>query len=141
MNLLEEKSLALFFENRRLSPLSVEKNPVGFCSSCDNELESLAYHRAEAVWLVSARCINGHLVLMRFDGEWNWLGDEGLEMFSGFSSVSNLPKEQLEAVFTAAEIRTLIACEKGQPFTRQNLYRARAKFERFEKLFGIRIDI
>ena len=56
-------------------------------------------------------------------------------------SVSSIAKEKLEAVFTQAEIRDMLACEQSAPYTRQNLYRARAKYEKFEKLFGIKIDI
>ena len=69
------------------------------------------------------------------------LGDLELESTPEFKSISSLPREQLEAVFTPAELRTLEACEKDQPYTRQNLYRARAKYEKFEKLFGVKIKL
>jgi hypothetical protein len=35
----------------------------------------------------------------------------------------------------------MAACQEGRPYTRQNLYRARAKYERFERLFGIKLDV
>jgi len=35
----------------------------------------------------------------------------------------------------------MIACQEGSPYTRQNIYRARTKYEKFENLFGIKIDI
>jgi hypothetical protein len=141
MNRLEQGSLALFCAGVRREPLSAEENVVGFCSECESELISLAYHKFEAGWMVSARCKNGHLVLMRYDLEWNWLDDSELEICAEATFISSISREKLEAVFTRAEIRDMEACEKGQPFTRQNLYRARAKYDRFEKLFGIKIKI
>jgi len=141
MNRLEEGSFALFFDGKRLEPASIEKNIVGFCSKCDGELESLAYHKTGEGWLVSAQCNNFHQVLIQYDGHWNWKGDAQLEIVPESKSISTLPREQLEAIFTAAEIRTMVECERGMPYTRQNLYRARAKYEKFEKLFGVRIKL
>lgn len=80
MNQLEEKSFTLLFEGRWLDPVSLERNMVGFCSQCDSDLESLAYHSTESEWLVSARCQKGHLALLRYDKEWNWLGDLELQI-------------------------------------------------------------
>jgi hypothetical protein len=144
MSSLEEKSFALLADGRRLEPASLEKNLIGLCDRCESDLESLAYHRTESGWLVSARCKKEHLVLMRYDLQWNWLGDQELQISAkdeSISSISSIEKEKLGAVFTPAEIRDMLAFEHGQPFTRQNLYRARAKYEKFEKLFGIKIDI
>ncbi len=141
MNRLEEGCYALLINGKRLEPASLEKNAVGICERCESDLESMAYHRTESGWLVSARCKEEHLVLMRYDMDWNWLGDQDLQMTAKEGSISSLSKEQLEAVFTSAEIRDMLACERGQPYTRQNIYRARAKYEKFEKLFGIKINI
>ena len=141
MNQLEDKSRNLIFEGRSLQPVSLERNMVGFCSKCDADLESLAYHCTESNWLVSARCQKEHLILMRYDRQWNWLGDGDLEICTQKVSVSSIAKEKLETVFTQAEIRDMLACERSAPYIRQNLYRARAKYEKFEKLFGIKIEI
>lgn len=141
MNQLEEKSRTLIFEGKRLEPVSLESNMVGFCSKCEMDLESVAYHCTEASWLVSARCQKEHLILMRYDRQWNWQGDGDLMISTEKVSVSSIAKEKLEAVFTQAEIRDMLACERKTPYTRQNLYRARAKYEKFEKLFGIKIDL
>ncbi len=141
MNTLEKESLVLIREGNRLEPFSLEKNTVGFCARCESELQSLAYHQSASGWLVSARCGNEHLTLMAYDRDWNWLGDEDLQISAEQTAVSSLPKEKLEAVFTAAEIRDMIACQQGLPYTRQNIYRARTKYEKFEKLFGVKIDI
>jgi len=141
MNQLDESSRNLIFNGKRLEPVSLEKNMVGFCSKCDLDLESLAYHSTESNWLVCAHCKNEHIVLMLYDRQWNWQGDYDLEICTEKVSVISIAKEKLEAVFTQAEIRDMMACQQGLPYTRQNLYRARAKYEKFEKLFCIKIDI
>lgn len=141
MNRLEEESFALSYNGNRLEPVSLEKNVIGFCSKCDEELVSIAYHRSENDWLVSARCNSKHLLLIHYDAEWNWIRDLEFEMAPVFKSITSLPREMLQAIFTPAEIRTLEACEKGEPFTRQNLYRARAKYENFERLFGVKLNL
>ncbi len=141
MNRLEQKSCALLVNERRFEPVSVEKNMVGFCARCGSDLFSLAYHRTEAGWLVSALCEKEHPTLMAYDHEWSWVGDQELLIYEELGAVQSIPREKLEAVFTAAEIRDMLACERGESYTRQNLYRARAKFDRFEKLFGIKLKL
>jgi hypothetical protein len=141
MNRLEQESFALLADGDRLEPFSRERNMVGFCSRCDLELESMAYHCTQSGWLVSAQCPKGHLTLMSYDREWNWLSDQELEICEEEASISSIPRENLDAVFTPAEIRDMRAFSQGLPYTRQNLYRARAKFEKFEKLFGTRINL
>lgn len=141
MNRLEEGSHVLLSDGRRIEPVSIEKNMVGFCARCESELESIAYYRSNEGWQVCARCKEDHLVLMQFDSSWNWLGDQDLEISSEKKSISAIPREKLEAVFTQAEIRDMEAYERGLPYVRQNLYRARAKYDRFEKLFGMKIDL
>ncbi len=141
MNSLEDGSYALYMGKRRLEPVSLESNVVGFCDRCESDLESLAYFRTESGWMVSARCKKDHLILMCYDLEWNWQGDQELQISAKKEGISTLSREMLEAVFTNAEIRDMLACEQGMPFVRQNLYRARTKYDRFEKLFGIRLSI
>ncbi|HQE97377.1 MAG TPA: hypothetical protein PKY20_04175, partial [Methanothrix sp.] len=70
-----------------------------------------------------------------------WLQDGDLERVKEVVHICDIAREKLEVVFTAAEIRDMAACQQGQPYTRQNLYRARAKYERFERLFGIKIKV
>ena len=141
MNRIEENSLVLILGGRRLEPVSREKNPVGFCSRCQADLYSIAYHNTEDRWLVSAGCNNGHLFLLQYDRQWRWLQDGDLERVKEVVHICDIAREKLEVVFTAAEIRDMAACQQGQPYTRQNLYRARAKYEKFERLFGIKIDL
>ncbi|MGV8126927.1 MAG: hypothetical protein ACP5PV_06935 [Methanothrix sp.] len=141
MNRIEENSLVLIWGGRRLEPVSREKNMVGFCSRCEADLYSIAYHNIDDRWLVSAGCNNGHLFLLQYDRQWRWLQDGDLEIKKEEVRICDIAREKLETVFTAAEIRDLAACQEGQPYTRQNLYRARAKYEKFERLFGIKIDL
>lgn len=141
MNRLEQKSHALVFEGKRLEPVSSEKNVVGLCSRCESDLTSLAYHRNEAGWLVCAQCKNDHTILMCYDQKWNWRGDRELQISPDEVSVSSIAKEKLESVFTPAEIRDMLSCESGTPYVRQNLYRARAKYDKFEKLFGLKLNL
>jgi hypothetical protein len=141
MNRIEENSLVLIQGGRRLEPVSREKNLVGFCSRCQADLYSIAYHNTDDRWLVSAGCNNGHLFLLQYDRQWRWLQDGDLERVKEVVHICDIAREKLEVVFTAAEIRDMAACQQGQPYTRQNLYRARAKYEKFERLFGIKIDL
>ncbi len=110
--------------------------------------------------MVASSCDGcGRMVLSRYDSSWTWEGDFDLVVVAAdpdqsakeesqrsspktsTSSISDLSREQLEVVFTPAELRDMERCERGEAYTRQNLYRARAKYEKFERLFGVRIDI
>ena len=141
MNQIEEHSRVLIYQGYRLESFSKEKNIVGFCSRCEADLYSLAYHQTEDRWLVSAGCSNGHLLLLQYDKKWRWLEDGDLDLAKEVVRICDIAREKLEVVFTAAEIRDMAACQEGQPYTRQNLYRARAKYEKFERLFGIKIKV
>lgn len=148
---LDQEKKRLFFEGQKLEPRSVEGNLVGFCSFCGGELWSIAYYQVPEGWMVAARCDGcNKMVLARFDKSWSWKGDFDLEAAepersakedSKTSSISRLSREELETVFTPAELRDMERCERGEDYTRQNLYRARAKYEKFERLFGVRIDL
>ena len=120
MNQLDETSHNLIFEGKRLEPVSLECNMVGFCSKCDLDLESLAYHSTESNWLVCAHCKNEHLILMRYDRQWNWQGDYDLETFTEKVSVSSIAKEKLETVFTQAEIRDMFCLLYTSPSPRDS---------------------
>ena len=133
---------------------------MGFCSFCDGELSSLAYYRVPAGWMVVSSCDGcERMILSRYDSSWTWKDDFDLVVVAAdpdqsakeklqrpspktsTSSISDLSREQLEVVFTPAELRDMERCERGEAYTRQNLYRARAKYEKFERLFGVKIDI
>lgn len=136
--------------------ISEDQNLVGFCTSCEGALESEAYYRSRGCWFVAVRCRGcGQRLLIEYGPDWSWKGDRPLieapreaKAVEGKAAggpvpvrVSDLPKEMLDAVFTKAEIRDMIACQEGRPFVRQNLYRARAKYERFEQLFNIKLSL
>ena len=141
MNQLVEKGLFLLYGRERLDPAALSRNAIGFCGICGSDLESLAYYSTDSEWLVAARCTKEHLALIRYDRNWSWLEDLSLEFLKEEVKVADLLREKLDSVFTPAEIRDMIACQQGRPYTRQNIYRARTKYERFEKLFGIKIEI
>lgn len=148
---LEKEDNSLSFEGRRHEPLSLECNFVGFCSRCEGDLSSIAYYRICGGWAVAARCWGcGKLFVLRFDRSWSI--EEESELGAGLyegsscelpkaSRLNDLSREELEAVFTPAELRDMERCERGEAYTRQNLYRARAKYDKFERLFGVKIDI
>lgn len=140
----------ILLDDTKISPVSRAHNPVGICTACDGDLLSLGYYRHAGRWLVAARCgACSRALLMVYGEDWSWIEDMPLvvEEAEGHSTakaslrVSEVPQERLEVVFTPAEIRDMIAFQEGRPYVRQNLYRARAKLDRFERLFGIRIEL
>ncbi|MCX8207587.1 MAG: hypothetical protein N3G75_07115 [Methanothrix sp.] len=148
MILLRKQDLVL--DDTEISPVSGEQNRVGICTSCGGDLLSLGYYKHAGRWMVAARCSACAMALLMVYGEdWSWIEDmplvveevEGHEPARASLRVSEVSRERLEVVFTPAEIRDMIAFQEGRPYVRQNLYRARAKLERFERLFGIKIEL
>ncbi|MDH7597312.1 MAG: hypothetical protein QHG98_06200 [Methanothrix sp.] len=140
----------LLLDDTKLSPVSRAQNRVGICTACDGDLLSLGYYRQAGRWMVAARCSAcSRTLLMVYGDDWSWIEDmplvvdEAEERAPARASlrVSEVPQERLEVVFTPAEIRDMIAFQEGRPYVRQNLYRARAKLDRFERLFGVRIEL
>lgn len=140
----------LVLDGAKVSPVSKEQNRVGICTACDGDLLSLGYYKHAGRWMVAARCIGCSMaLLMVYDEDWSWIEDQPLVVDEAEGDapakaslrVSEVPRERLEVVFTPAEIRDMIAFQEGRPYVRQNLYRARAKLDRFERLFGVRIDL
>ncbi len=82
---------------------------------------------------------------MVYSDDWSWIEDRPLSIEEqnrrSTLKVSEVPLERLEVVFTPAEIRDMLAFQEGRPYLRQNIYRAKAKLDRFERLFGIRIEL
>lgn len=148
---LDQGDSSLSFEGRSHQPLCLESNFVGFCSRCEGDLSSIAYYRISGGWAVAARCRGcGKIFVLRFGRSWSIeeesqlgeaLGEEPPCEPPRASRLDDLSREELETVFTPAELRDMERCERGEAYTRQNLYRARAKYDKFERLFGARIDI
>lgn len=148
MILFRETDLVL--DDTKVSPVSREQNIVGICTYCDGDLLSLGYYKHASRWMVAARCSAcSRALLMVYGEDWSWIEDmplvvdeaKGHKPARTSLRVSEVPQERLEVVFTPAEIRDMIAFQEGGPYVRQNLYRARAKLERFERLFGVRIEL
>lgn len=55
--------------------------------------------------------------------------------------LNQIPTEQLEAVFSKAEIQALFQKANHEKYVRQYYHRAKKKYKDFEKIFGIRINI
>ncbi|MGC9515816.1 hypothetical protein, partial [Methanocrinis sp.] len=143
---LEERRL--YFEGERFEPSSGEGDLAGFCSFCGGELSSLALYQVSEGWMVAARCSEcERMILARYDGSWSWKEDTDLvaaeperseKEGARRSSISEISREELEVVFTPAELRDMERFERGEVYTRQNIYRARAKYDKFERLFGVK---
>ena len=148
---LDRGDNSLSFEGRSHQPLSLQATFVGFCSRCGGDLSSIAYYRVSGGRAVAAFCDGCQKAfLFRFDESWSFedeseLGRDGVggsaAAAPGASRLTDLSREELETVFTPAELRDMERCERGEAYTRQNLYRARAKYEKFERLFGVKIEI
>jgi hypothetical protein len=141
MNRLDLQDLSLFLDGKKLKSVYGDKRAVGFCVKCGQELESLGYFKPGSGWLLAAQCRHGHSVLISYDDDWRWLEDADLEIGADQKSILEMSREQLEVVFSPGEIKAMEAVERGEVVSRQNLYRARAKYDKFERLFGIRIRI
>ena len=141
MNRLDLQDLSLFLDGKKLKAVYGDKRAVGFCVKCGQELESLGYFKPGSGWLLAAQCSHGHPVLISYDDDWRWLEDVDLEIGAGQKSISEMSREQLDVVFSPGEIKAMEAAERGEEVSRQNLYRARAKYDKFERLFGIRIRL
>ncbi len=142
----DEDGKALYFDGGKLEPRSVDEGLVGFCADCGGELSSLGCYSTAGGWLVASRCQEcGSIVLAEYDSRWSWKRDLEVAVAAAPTPrrprISEIPREELEAVFTPAELRDMERCERGEAYVRQNLYRARSKYDKFERLFGVRIDL
>lgn len=48
---------------------------------------------------------------------------------------------KLTTIFSPSEIESMMAKSLGKKYVRQYLYRARKKYEKFQDVFGITLDI
>jgi len=140
---IEQGCRRLHLQGTKIKPTSLVENFVGFCERCEGELLSYAYYRSKGDWLVAARCERcGHMLLIKYDRSWEWQSDSAAEVIEPRpTSLSSLSREQLDAVFSPAELKAMEACERGETYVRQNLSRARAKYDKFERLFGQKMEI
>jgi len=155
----------LYFDSVELPPLSQEKNIIGTCTNCNSDVQSVSYHNHEKNNIVAARCVKCNLFnAIVYDTLWNWLGEESVssDIISKIGSSGNkiieprieatmdteelhylrsIPANKLSAVFSPAEIEAMFLKASEQKYVRQYLYRARKKYQDFNDLFDIMLNI
>lgn len=148
---LNEK--ALYIEGNRITAYSREKNEIGNCTSCDSVLMSLSYHSVEENIMVVTKCTScGAFYANIYDSDWNWVDEARISLLPIPILISNpvidswkeleaVPMKKLEAVFSKGEIEALFARAKDKTPVRQYLYRARKKYELFEEIFDLKLDL
>lgn len=148
---LNEK--ALYIEGNRITAYSREKNEIGNCTNCDSVLMSLSYHSVEENIVVVTKCTScGAFYANIYDSDWNWVDEAHISLLPIPILISNplidsweeleaVPMKKLEAVFSKGEIEALFARAKDKTPVRQYLYRARKKYELFEEIFGLKLDL
>lgn len=132
---------------------SLEENEIGNCSNCDSMLISLSYHSVEETIVVVTKCVScGAFYVNIYDSDWNWVDEAPVSLLPIPISISNqiiddwkgletIPLKKLEAVFSRGEIEALFARAKEETPIRQYLYRARKKYELFEEIFDMRLEL
>jgi len=143
----------LFIGENRISAYSLEENEIGNCSRCDSTLMSLSYHSAGETIVVATKCIScGSFYVNIYDSGWNWVDEKPLALIPIPITISNriidsrkeleaIPIKKLEAVFSRGEIEALFARAKDETPVRQYLYRARKKYELFEEIFDLKLEL
>ncbi|AKB28754.1 hypothetical protein MSSIT_2035 [Methanosarcina siciliae T4/M] len=148
---LNEKTL--YIDENRIPAYSLEKNEIGNCTSCDSILVSLSYHAFGETIAVITKCTScGAFYANIYDSDWNWMGEVLITLLPIPIPISNpvvdsweelkaVPIKKLEAVFSKGEIEALFARAKDKTPVRQYLYRARKKYELFEEIFDLRLEL
>ena len=158
------KNNVLCIDKCQLPSHGVENNEVGICSSCEANLLSISYHTFNEELVIVSKCGNCGLVYANiYDNNWAWLDEVVISHFSDdicnnnakcaierrsddninekLKSLNNIPMKQLVTIFSPAEITAIFARAKGDECVRQYLYNARKKYDKFEDVFGIAIDV
>lgn len=132
---------------------SLEENEIGNCSNCDSMIISLSYHSVGETIVVVTKCVScGAFYVNIYDSDWNWVDEAPVSLLPIPISISNqiiddwkgletIPLKKLEAVFSRGEIEALFARAKEETPIRQYLYRARKKYELFEEIFDMRLEL
>jgi hypothetical protein len=143
----------LCIEDSRIPAYSLEKNEIGNCSNCAAMLASLSYHSVGETIIVVTKCFScGAFYVNIYDPEWNWVDEAPVsllpipipisnQVIDDYNGLEAIPVKKLEAVFSRGEIEALFARAKDETPIRQYLYRARKKFELFEEIFDLRLDL
>jgi hypothetical protein len=143
----------LYIEGNRVPAYSLEKNEIGNCTSCDSVLTSLSYHSTGDNIAVVTKCVScGTFYANIYDSDWNWVDEVRIMLLPIPIPISNplidnweeleaVPIKKLEAVFSKGEIEALFARAKDRTPVRQYLYRARKKYDLFEEIFNLKLDL
>jgi hypothetical protein len=147
------KSYSLFIGESRITAYSLEKNEIGNCSICDAIIISLSYHSVGDTIVVVTKCAScGALYANIYDSGWNWKDEAPVSILPIPIPISNqiiddhkglerISMKKLEAVFSRGEIGALFERAKNETTIRQYLYRARKKYDLFEEIFNIQIEL
>jgi hypothetical protein len=147
------KTSNLYIEENRIPAYSLEKNEIGNCSNCDAILISLSYHSVGETIEVVTKCAScGAFYVNIYDSGWNWMGEAPVfllpipipisnQIIDDHKGLERISMKKLEAVFSRGEIEALFAKAKNETPIRQYLYRARKKYELFEEIFDLRLEL
>lgn len=143
----------LYTEGKQIPAYSLEQNEIGNCSNCDSILMSLSYHSVGETIAVVTKCIScGSFYVNFYDPKWNWVDETPIflvpipifisnQIIDNFEELKKISIKKLEAVFSKGEIEALFARARDEIPVRQYLYRARKKYELFEEIFDLRLDL
>ena len=159
------KNNVLCIDENHYSAYDIENNEVGICSSCGANLLSMSYHTFNESLIIVSKCGNCELIYANiYDNNWVWMNEVVISHFlddvcnndvkcnstecesnkninEKLQSLNNIPMKQLTTIFSSAEITAIFARAKGDECVRQYLYNARKKYDKFEDVFGIKIDV
>ena len=142
----------------------IEANEIGACSACGASLLSISYHSFDDKLIIVDKCPGCNSIYADiYNTDWTWLDEIVISHFisekdqggdavgdtlkeeadAGVSLklLNGIPMNQLQTIFSPAEINAMFARAKGDECVRQYLYNARKKYDAFEDVFGITIDV
>ena len=143
----------------------IEANEIGVCSACGASLLSISYHSFDDRLIIVAKCSSCNSIYANvYNTGWTWLDEivishflsdkdqeknagsgtsqeDGSDASTSLKSLTSIPMKQLQTIFSPAEVNAMFARAKGDECVRQYLYNARKKYDTFEDVFGITIDV
>ena len=143
----------LYMGETPMPAYSLEENEIGTCTHCDSAMVSISYHDSGEEIVVATRCTAcGAFSANIYDPEWNWMDEAPISLLPVPIRISNpvvrdleglesIPIKKLEAVFSRGEIEALFARAGEKSPIRQYLYRARKKYEQFEEIFELKLEL
>lgn len=155
----------ILYIDHQIPAEEAEETEVGTCSDCRSPIISQSYHLIHNDSVVIGKCIKcGKLSANIYDKDWNWISEIPNTQFlehdhelainaspgvlnnkdqdrSDIELLNSIPENKLESIFSSTEIIAMFSRARGENCTRQYLYNARKKYQKFEDVFGIKIDI